>query len=198
MGLIPEYTRLQRVQRDIPADFIDAGVWKSNLRQLAERRAAQKGTEPRDVRAREVGMNDADPDPDRIELGVREYEAAGGREQFLAFEEPEQDLLIGFCRLRYPSYSPYGDRPEADPVRDELRDAAVVRELHVYGSEAGIGDRGDWQHRGYGRRLLREAETRAADAGFSKLAVLSGIGVRQYYREKLGYHQDGPYVSKRL
>jgi elongator complex protein 3 len=198
MGLVPEYTRLQRVQRDIPADFIDAGVWKSNLRQLAEQRAEEEGIELRDIRAREVGMNDADPDPDRIELRTQRYEAAGGREQFLAFEEPDHDLLVGFCRLRYPSHSPYGDRPDAAPVRDELRDAALVRELHVYGSEAGIGDEGDWQHRGYGKRLIREAERRAAEDGFAKLAVISGIGVRQYYREKLGYHQDGPYVSKRL
>jgi elongator complex protein 3 len=198
MGLVPEYTRLQRVQRDIPADFIDAGVWKSNLRQLAEQRAAEKGIEPRDIRAREVGMNDADPDPDRITLSTRTYEAVGGREHFLAFEDPDADLLVGFCRLRYPSHSPYGDRPDADPVREELRDAAIVRELHVYGSEVGLGGEGDWQHRGYGRRLLRRAEELAVADGFSKLAVISGIGVRQYYREKLGYHQDGPYVSKRL
>ncbi|AUV82165.1 tRNA uridine(34) 5-carboxymethylaminomethyl modification radical SAM/GNAT enzyme Elp3 [Salinigranum rubrum] len=198
MGLVPEYTRLQRVQRDIPADFIDAGVWKSNLRQLAEQRAAERGIEPRDIRAREVGMNDADPDPDRVALSTRTYDAAGGREQFLAFEDPEEDLLIGFCRLRYPSHSPYGDRPDADPVREELRDAAIVRELHVYGSEVGLGGEGDWQHRGYGKRLIGEAERRASEDGFSKLAVISGIGVRQYYREKLGYRQDGPYVSKRL
>ncbi|WP_142858674.1 tRNA uridine(34) 5-carboxymethylaminomethyl modification radical SAM/GNAT enzyme Elp3 [Salinigranum halophilum] len=198
MGLVPEYTRLQRVQRDIPADFIDAGVWKSNLRQLAEQRAAERGIECRDIRAREVGMNDADPDPERVELSAQTYEAAGGREQFLAFEDPHHDLLIGFCRLRYPSNSPYGDRPDADPVREELRDAAIVRELHVYGSEVGLGGEGDWQHRGYGRRLVEEAERRASEDGFSKLAVISGIGVRQYYREKLGYRQDGPYVSKQL
>jgi len=62
----------------------------------------------------------------------------------------------------------------------------------------GIGEEGDWQHRGYGRELLARAEELAADAGFEKLSVISGIGVRQYYREKLGYYQDGPYVSTRL
>jgi elongator complex protein 3 len=190
MGTIPEYTRLQRVQRDIPADFIDAGVWKSNLRQLATERAAEKGVELRDIRAREVGHNEADPDPERVELAVREYEAAGGTEFFLAFEDPVADLLVGFCRLRFPG----------DPVRRELRNAAVVRELHVYGSEAAIGDAGDagWQHRGYGRRLLARAERTARDAGYAKLSVISGIGARQYYREKLGYYQDGPYVSTQL
>ena len=190
-GDIPPYTRLQRVQRDIPADFIDAGVWKSNLRQLAEERAAEKGVEIRDVRAREVGMNDADPDPDDVELDVLRYDACGGTERFISFEDTERDLLVGFCRLRFPN----------DPVRRELEDAAVVRELHVYGSEAGIGGTAaddQWQHRGYGKRLLRRAEELAADAGYEKLAVISGIGVRRYYREKLGYHQDGPYVSKRL
>jgi elongator complex protein 3 len=188
MGEIPEYTRLQRVQRDIPADFIDAGVWKSNLRQLAEKRAKERGIELRDIRAREVGMNEADPDPDRVELTVREYEAAKGTEFFVAFEDPVADLLVGFCRLRFPY----------EPVRPELQDAAIVRELHVYGSEAGIGSDGEWQHRGYGRRLIDRAEEIAEDAGYDKLSVISGIGVRQYYREKLGYYQDGPYVSTTL
>jgi elongator complex protein 3 len=194
MGMIPKYTRLQRVQRDIPADHIDAGVWKSNLRQLAAKRAAERGITPRDIRAREVGHNDTEPDPDRIELDCLTYDAGGGTERFLSFEDPVADLLIGFCRLRFPN----------DPVRPELDDAALVRELHVYGSEAGIRETGagaataDWQHRGYGRRLLERAEELAAEAGYGKLSVISGIGVRRYYRDKLGYHQDGPYVSKEL
>ncbi|SFR53665.1 elongator complex protein 3 [Halogeometricum rufum] len=188
MGMIPKYTRLQRVQRDIPADFIDAGVWKSNLRQLAEQRAEEKGIEVNDIRAREVGMNDADPDPERVELQVETYEAAEGTEHFISFEDPAEDLLVGFCRLRFPH----------DPVRRELEDAALVRELHVYGSEVGLGGDGDWQHKGYGRRLLGHAEEMARDAGYDKVSVISGIGVREYYKQKLGYHQDGPYVSKRF
>jgi elongator complex protein 3 len=218
MNEIPKYCRLQRVQRDIPADFIDAGVWKSNLRQLAEQRADEKGYELRDIRAREVGHNDADPDPENVELDVTTYESGGGLEHFISFEDrgaqsapssraqpgdTEQDLLVGFCRLRFPSYSHAapgaGPAADGDAVRRELADAALVRELHVYGSPATFdGDEGDWQHRGYGRRLLREAEDIAADAGFEKLSVISGIGVRRYYREKLGYYQDGPYVSTHL
>jgi elongator complex protein 3 len=201
MGMIPKYTRLQRVQRDIPADFIDAGVWKSNLRQLAEQRAEEKGIQLRDIRAREVGMNEEDPSEENIELDVMTYESGGGLEHFISFEDTEKDLLVGFCRLRFPSYSHAAPGPvqEGDTVRRELKDAALVRELHVYGSEAGIGTAdGDWQHKGYGKKLLRKAEELAADAGFEKVSVISGIGVRQYYREKLGYHQDGPYVSKRL
>ncbi|MDZ5810888.1 tRNA uridine(34) 5-carboxymethylaminomethyl modification radical SAM/GNAT enzyme Elp3, partial [Halorubrum sp. AD140] len=201
MAHVPKYTRLQRVQRDIPADFIEGGVWKSNLRQLADRRAEEKGITQRDIRAREVGHNDADPDPDDVELDVLTYEAGGGTEHFVSFEDPVRDLLVGFCRLRFPSFAP--DQPgapgtEDDAVRRELEDAALIRELHVYGSEVAIGDDGDWQHRGYGTKLLERAEELARDAGYRKLAVISGIGAREYYRNKLGYHQDGPYVSKRL
>jgi elongator complex protein 3 len=196
-SMIPRYTRLQRVQRDIPADFIDAGVWKSNLRQLARKRMDEHGWECECIRCREVGMNDETPDS--VDLDVLTYEAAGGTEQFISIEDFERDLLIGFCRLRFPSAA------ERDPAietvgRPELEDAALVRELHVYGGEVAVGEDSEenHQHSGHGQRLLERAETLAADAGFEKLAVISGIGARQYYREKLGYYQDGPYVSKRL
>jgi len=196
-SLIPEYTRLQRVQRDIPADFIEGGVWKSNLRQLARQRMDEHGWTCDCIRCREVGHND--DQPREVTLGTTTYEVAGGTEHFVSFEDRDRDLLVGFCRLRFPN----------DPVRRELADAAVVRELHVYGSEVGVGRAADegngeaggvgqHQHRGYGRRLVRRAEELAADAGYEKLAILSGIGVRRYYRDKLGYRQDGPYVSKRL
>jgi elongator complex protein 3 len=187
-SLIPRYTRLQRVQRDIPADFIEGGVWKSNLRQLARQRMDEHGWTCDCIRCREVGHSDGEPG--EVTLAVESYEVAGGTEQFLSFEDRDRDLLVGFCRLRFPN----------DPVRDELRDAAVVRELHVYGSEVGVGEASGegHQHRGYGRRLVREAEAIAADAGYDRLAVLSGIGAREYYREKLGFVQDGPYVSKPL
>ena len=194
-SMIPRYTRLQRVQRDIPADFIDAGVWKSNLRQLARQRMDEHGWTCECIRCREVGMNDADPDG--TELDVHTYEAAGGTEHFVSIEDFESDLLVGFCRLRFPGDPADGT---AESLRSELEDAAVVRELHVYGSEVAVGDAGgeDHQHQGYGRRLLAEAERLAAEAGFGKLSVISGIGAREYYREKLGYYQDGPYVSTRL
>ncbi|GGM53953.1 elongator complex protein 3 [Halarchaeum rubridurum] len=186
---LPRYVRLQRVQRDIPADFIDAGVWKSNLRQLAWQKMDEHGWECSCIRCREVGMNDEDPET--VELGTIEYEAAGGTEQFISFEDFEKDLLVGFARLRFPD----------EVAREELANAALLRELHVYGDAVSVGEEsgdGDQQHRGYGRRLMREAEARARDAGYGKLAVISGIGARQYYKRKLGYHQDGPYVVKKL
>jgi elongator complex protein 3 len=187
-SMLPKYVRLQRVQRDIPADFIDAGVWKSNLRQLARKRMKDHGWTCDCIRCREVGMNDEEPES--VELDVMEYEAAGGVEKFISFEDPEKDLLIGFCRLRFPG----------ETVRRELDNAALIRELHVYGNELGVGTASDadWQHKGYGRRLMETAEDLAREAGFGKLSVISGIGAREYYRTKLGYYQDGPYVSKRL
>ncbi|MCD4798500.1 MAG: GNAT family N-acetyltransferase, partial [Methanosarcinales archaeon] len=98
------------------------------------------------------------------------------------------DVLVGFIRLRYPGA----------PHRPELEGAALVRELHVYGPLVGVGlkpQAREWQHRGYGEELLAEATERAGQAGFSKLAVISGIGVRPYYR-KLGFERDGPYMSR--
>lgn len=184
-SMIPPYTRLQRVQRDIPADFIDAGVWKSNLRQLARERMEAHGWTCDCIRCREVGLND--DKPTEVTLDTYSYEAAGGMEHFISYEDWTKDLLIGFCRLRFPN----------DPVRRELTNAAIVRELHVYGNQVEIGHTsGDFQHQGFGEALLREAEQRAADAGFQKISVISGIGAREYYREKHGYVKDGPYMSK--
>ncbi|SIR23860.1 elongator complex protein 3 [Haladaptatus litoreus] len=186
-SMIPRYVRLQRVQRDIPADFIDAGVWKSNLRQLARKKMDEHGWTCDCIRCREVGMNDEEPE--NVEMDVLTYEAGGGTEHFISFEDFDKDLLVGFCRLRFPG----------DPVRRELDNAALIRELHVYGSEVSVGSESEdtqHQHRGYGRRLMEKAEDLARDAGYEKLSVISGIGAREYYRNKLGYHQDGPYVSK--
>ena len=195
-SMLPRYVRLQRVQRDIPADFIDAGVWKSNLRQLARREMAKHGWECECIRCREVGMRGEAPDPTAIELNTLTYDACGGIEHFLSYDDPESDSLVGFCRLRYPG----------EVARRGLEDTALVRELHVYGNELGVGvegkagsgGSGEFQHQGYGRKLLAKAEAVAADDGYEKLSVISGIGAREYYREKLGYHQDGPYVSKHL
>lgn len=187
---VPEYTRISRVQRDIPATEIEAGVTKSNLRQLARHRLDEMGGECDCIRCREVGMHDETPHD--IRFDAREYDCAGGREHFLQFVgdgDDRDDLLVGFLRLRFPG----------EVVRDELEDAAVVRELHVYGRQAGIGDEpvedDAVQHSGYGGRLMERAEERARDAGYSRLAVISGIGVREYYRS-LGYERDGPYMVK--
>lgn len=184
---IPRYTRLQRVQRDIPADYIDGGVQKSNLRQIAHQKMVENGEKCTCIRCREVGHNEEEPE--NIELDVLTYDSGGGKEHFISFEDFDKDLLVGFCRLRFPD----------NPHRKELQDAAIVRELHVYGGEVGLGaDSDEFQHSGFGSQLMEKAESIAKDAGYSKVSVISGIGARQYYKNKLGYHQDGPYVSKNI
>lgn len=187
MPEIPRYTRLQRVQRDIPADYIDGGVQKSNLREIAEEKMKQNGDECLDIRSREVGQNDEDPE--ELELDVLEYTSCGGTEYFISIEDFNKNLLVGFCRLRFPD----------TPHRRELQDSAIVRELHVYGSEVSLGKtNAEYQHKGFGKQLMEKAEEIAYDNGYRKISVISGIGVRQYYRQKLNYYQDGPYVSKRI
>jgi elongator complex protein 3 len=189
MSKIPKYVRLTRVQRDIPADNIEAGVWKSNLRQLASKRMNEHGWECNCIRCREVGMNDKTPDG--FEINNMTYKSAGGIENFISVDSRDGDLLIGFCRLRFPS----------NPHRKELQNSAIVRELHVYGNEVSLNSSNDsesWQHEGFGRKLMKKAEQLSREEGYDKLSVISGIGAREYYRDKLDYVQDGPYVSKML
>lgn len=184
---IPRYTRLQRVQRDIPADYIDGGVQKSNLRQIAEQKMKENGESCNCIRCREVGHQDKEPET--VEMDTITYESCGGTEYFISIEDFENDLLVGFCRLRFPD----------EPHRNELQDSAIVRELHVYGSEVTIGESSEnYQHTGFGKKLMKKAETISQENGYNKLSVISGIGAREYYRSKLGYSQDGPYVSKML
>ncbi|WP_292467081.1 tRNA uridine(34) 5-carboxymethylaminomethyl modification radical SAM/GNAT enzyme Elp3 [Methanolobus sp.] len=192
-SFIPKWVRLQRIQRDIPSPQILAGVRKSNLRQLAHEHLEQHGGKCRCIRCREVGHNmlkGNEPDIENIQLTVESYDCCGGKENFIAFEDVENDILIGFLRLRYP-YSPH---------REELHNAALVRELHIFGSTVAVGKdagKNDWQHRGYGKELISYAEELAYDAGYRKVAIISGIGVRQYYR-KAGYELENVYMTKNI
>ncbi len=190
-SILPKWVRLQRIQRDIPAYQVLAGIRKSNIRQLARQRLSEMGGKCKCIRCREVGhrMNEGE-EPENIELTVEEYAACRGREHFISFEDIEKDILVGFIRLRFP-FAPH---------RKELLGAALVRELHVYGAMVPPGEspgEAQWQHRGYGEKLLNEAEEIAGAAGYEKIAVTSGIGVRDYYR-KFGYAREGAYMTKRL
>ncbi len=173
-GFAPPWIRIQRLDRDIPIKCIEAGVKKSNLRQLVKERMGELGLKCECIRCREAGLRGRDTG--KPELVVRRYRASGGREIFFSYEL-EDGTLIGFLRLR-------------------LRGKAMVRELHIYGKEVPIGERGEgWQHRGYGKYLLKAAEEEAAAKGFGCLYVLSGVGAKEYYR-KLGYEKEGYYVKK--
>jgi len=184
-SLIPEYTRLQRIQRDIPAKLIVAGSKHSNFRQLAKNRLLASGGRCRCIRCREIGRA---PSLSESRIQDLQYEACSGTEHFIS--AVSGDSLIGFARLRFPS----------SVFRQELENAAVMRELHVYGSLVPVGrdaETEEWQHREYGKVLLSRAEEIARDAGFRRLAIMSGIGVRPYYRRQ-GYERRGPYMGKEL
>ncbi|RXN06325.1 elongator complex 3 [Labeo rohita] len=191
LALVPPWTRVYRVQRDIPMPLVSSGVEHGNLRELALARMKDMGTECRDVRTREVGIQEIHHKvrPYQVELIRRDYVANGGWETFLSYEDPEQDILIGLLRLR--RCSPQSFRPELKGG------VSIVRELHVYGSVVPVSSRdpSKFQHQGFGMMLMEEAERIARDEhGSSKLAVISGVGTRNYYR-KMGYELEGPYMD---
>lgn len=198
LALVPPWTRIYRIQRDIPMPLVTSGVENGNLRQLAMARNEELGLKCRDIRSREVGIKNLHQDviPDQVELIRRDYVANGGMETFLSYEDPRQDILVGLLRLRKCTLETTF-RPE---LKSTLGSVSIVRELHVYGTAVPVHTRNPskWQHQGYGTLLMEEAERIArVEHGSVKLAVIAGVGTRHYYR-KLGYRLDGPYMSKDL
>ena len=181
---IPPYVRIIRVIRDIPSQSIIAGNKITNLRQILQ----QKGVKCRCIRCRE---------PRALESGImnyelrrRNYEASDGQEIFLSFEDVKNDKLLAFLRLRITNNWTL-------PV---LKNSALIRELHVYGQMVPIKKRFKKvpQHTGLGKKLMKKAEEiTKKEFGFSKMAVISGIGVREYY-QKLGYKLKEEYMIKKL
>ncbi|GBL92747.1 Elongator complex protein 3 [Araneus ventricosus] len=194
LSLVPPWTRVYRVQRDIPMPLVSSGVEHGNLRELALARMKDLGLQCRDVRTREVGIQEIHNKvrPYEIQLIRRDYVANGGWETFLSYEDPEQDILVGLLRLRKCS---------DETFRPELKGGvSIVRELHVYGSVVPVNARDPtkFQHQGFGTLLMEEAERIAVEEhGANKIAVISGVGTRNYYR-KLGYELEGPYMCKNL
>jgi elongator complex protein 3 len=176
---IPEYVRVMRIQRDIPAQMIGEGVKKSNLRELVDRKMAEKGISPREIRSREV----RDMDFSGFEIRKKSYDASGGKEHFISYEN---NMIAGFIRMRFPGQC----------TRTEITDStALIRELHVYGSSVPLSKKGKVQHTGMGAALLKEAESIAQENGMKKMVIISGVGAREYY-SKHGYSREGPYMSK--
>ena len=184
---LPPWVRIQRIQRDIPARLIAAGVRSSNLREKALELLRRSGDHCRCLRCREAGRR-ATPSPEAFELTETSYASAGGSERFFAWEDPATDTVAGFLRLRYPS-----DRTPGG------LDAPVIRELKVVGSEVPVGQEGtrpsEYQHRGFGRSLLEAAEEAVRSQGYSRVYVTSAVGTREYYR-RWGYERAGPHMAK--
>ena len=187
--IVPSYVRIQRIQRDIPARLISAGVRKSNLRQLIHSALAREGERCHCIRCREAGHTLRKAD--HVEFLETSYAASGGTEHFLSFEDVDNEVLIGFLRLRFPSSG----------AENHDQGRAIVRELRVVGTELPLGKKGEpedhSQHTGYGRKLLERAEEIARLEGMERIIVTSGVGVRPYYR-KFGYERSGPSMEKEL
>jgi elongator complex protein 3 len=181
-----------RIQRDIPSQLIQAGVKKSNLRQIVLNQLHTQGKRCRCIRCREVGLQHTQGvlTPS---ITVNRYEASESDEIFIAIQDVTLDVLIGYLRLRIPSEQSH--RPEIMTGK-----TALIREIHIYGPQVPVGKHQitAWQHKGYGAQLLQTAENIASNEyDLRRLNVISALGTRNYFR-RLGYLINGPYMTKSL
>jgi len=192
-SIVPGYVRISRVLRDIPSKYITGGL-RDSLRDIVREKMEAAAIECRCVRCREYGhraRNGREIGEPRLRR--LDYEASGGREIFLSFED-DGETLFGLLRLRVQS------RPVPALGGEGSGNTAIIRELHIYGPEVAISQRkeGTAQHRGLGTGLLQEAERLAsAEFGAREMAVLSGVGAKEYYRG-FGYNSRGDYMVKEL
>ncbi|MDD4151547.1 MAG: tRNA uridine(34) 5-carboxymethylaminomethyl modification radical SAM/GNAT enzyme Elp3 [Candidatus Gracilibacteria bacterium] len=191
--MIPEYVRLNRTYRDIPASEILAGSHVSNLRQIVEEKIKKKGIHLVDIRHREI--------KDKVNIranavmNIFDYKASDGKEFFMTFEDKEDRTIFSLLRLRLPGLK----NNEIYSLLPEIAGAALIREIHTFGDQLSIGEVGSTfgQHLGFGKKLIEKAEAIAIENGYEKMAVIAGVGVRGYY-EKRGYHLEGEYMVKKL
>ena len=190
---LPKWVRTMRIQRDIPAGLVAAGLKKGNLGELVQNRLDAEGVRCRCIRCREAGLMDYKKGVQASDLTIlaEGYEASLGREYFISAEDVEKDVISGYLRLRFPS---------KDAHRSEIDgETAVVRELKVFGRALKIGEQNTikGQHRGLGRELLSKAEEISLENGKTRLLVTSAVGTREYYR-RMGFERIGAYMGKKL
>ena len=182
--IVPRYCRIMRIMREIPPDFLVAGTIRIDLRKVIHEKMQEKNIKCKCIRCREIGfaLLKKKEIKKKLRLNKIEYKASKGREFFLEIIN-EDDIIFGLIRLR---------------ISDDSK-TLIVRELHVYGPTLEIGKRkkGKTQHTGLGRWLMDESEKIASEHDCKKISVISGIGVREYYK-KLGYKLEGPYMVKYL
>jgi elongator complex protein 3 len=183
----PEYCRLTRVVRDIPSTDIVVGNQFTNFRQMVEAELVKSGEKSSDIRAREVRFLKVQSD--NLTLDELWYESSSGDEVFLQFITAERDIA-GFLRLALPT---------EPPLTPELAGAAMIREVHVYGQAVDIGESsaGRAQHAGLGTQLIERAAALARERGYGRLAVISAIGTRDYYRKR-GFVDGALYQVREL
>jgi len=191
LKIVPEYCRVMRIMREIPPDYLVAGTTRIDLRKDIEFYLRKNKIKLKEIRFREIGfaMRDLQAGKEvnaELKLKKKEYKASHGKEFFLQVTNKD-NILFGLLRLRFPGKT----------FIPELKNSAIVREIHVYGQTVPIGEKGEIQHTGIGKMLMQEAEQIAKRAGWKKLAVISGVGAREYYK-KLGYQLVGNYMIKEL
>ena len=202
MLLIPSYCRVMRVMREIPKEKLIGEVSRPDLRKDVEEKLRKENANVKEIRMREIGFqlnNVKELNKNKLnkelKLKIMEYLASNGKEFFLEVSNKD-NVLFGLLRLRFPS-----KEFSKKPFIKELKGCAIVRELHVYGQALNLGEKGNKdrasQHTGLGKSLMLKAEEIAKQNGYKKLAVISGIGVREYYK-KLEYKKQGDYVVKKL
>jgi elongator complex protein 3 len=194
---IPIYTRVNRVIRDIPANYIQAGSLRSSLRQDVKKELEQRGQRCRCIRCREIRGNTVEAD--QLILDDFVYHPADAEEHFISYTTAD-DRLAGYLRLSLPSQEPSSRaemRAELNREMPELQAAGLIREVHIYGQSLEVGSEkaGAAQHSGLGTHLLEEAERIAASRGFKKLAVIAAIGTSLYY-QKRGFRKEHLYMTK--
>jgi elongator complex protein 3 len=197
--LVPRYCRIDRLVRDISRQWTAAGTLRTNMRQMANAKLRQQDATCVCIRCREIKNQSARFDHIRLKTTV--YRTSGGEEHFIEVID-DRDNLYGLLRLRFP-----GRQAQKQPLFPVLKQGALIRELQVFGQQLPLSTPGVEssrhagkrysQHRSLGKQLMIEAENQARKGGYKKLAIISGVGVRNYYR-KLGYRLQGTYMVKSL
>ena len=191
--IIPEYCRTMRVMRQFSPEHIVAGTTRISLRKDVDEDLRERKVEIKEIRFREIGHAQKYNKniSQEVEIKTTEYEASDGKEFFIQAVNKD-NILFGLVRLRIPD-------DLNSPIISELKDCAIIRELHVYGQSLKLNEEAKklGQHKGLGKKLMALAESIAKEKGIKKLAVISGIGVREYYK-KLGYNLDHWYMIKDL
>lgn len=195
----PPFTRISRMIRDISAHDIVAGNKKANLRQLVENRLSEQNADVTEIRYREISTSSTDRD--KLSLEAVEYETAMSTEYFLQWVTPEKKIA-GFLRLSLPSQDYIRSCIEQSTADEKVfpiqENEAMIREVHVYGTVAGLHKTGKGaQHLGLGKQLIKTAASIAEEHGYSKLNVISSVGTREYYH-KQGFVDNGLYQQMEL
>ena len=200
MTQCPPWIRMPRVIRDIPEHYIQGGLKCSNMRQKATAALEEKSLSTQEIRYREIGRH-PEFTIDDAKYFIRKYRASNGLECFLSFETPNNEAIYGFLRLRLPDVKEQGLHNKQLAFHDTITPTTgLIRELHIYGGVERVNSKGhreSIQHSGLGTRLLRYAEEICIDNDMTKIAIISGIGVRGYY-EKRGYNLENNYMVKTL